>query len=479
MTGHTTGVAKGSTGPIGVRLLRGDWLVPATVLLTAGIGAVDFLTGYEVRLAGLYLVPIALVTWFRGRAAGLALSAAACGFWLASFSAVHSYSRPALFYWDAAVMATTFFVFAMLLSRLHRALASADERFARLLKELEAAVYVVDPASGRLLYANPRMAQMLGAATPRDLEGQLRGRFGATPSPGSPAGVASGFASDERRDSATGRWYLIQSGPIPWRNGEMVSLNVVTDVSDRHQAAQLRRENEDILRRTARLTTLSETTSALAHEINQPLMAIASYTDAGLRLLAKEGGPQGELAIALERCRAQAVRAGRILSRMRDFVRSRRPQPQPCDLGSVVKEALELTEARIRDHGIAVDLELADDLPPIFADRFLLVQVVVNLLDNALEALNAVSPERRRMAVATFRDRDGRSGVAVADQGPGIAPEMAAKLYEPFVSGKSQGLGLGLSICRSVVEAHGGRLWHEPNAGGGAVFRFTIGRDDA
>jgi PAS domain S-box-containing protein len=475
--GLELGVAPASSSPS-----RSTALLGLAFALTALVGVLDYLTGYEVRLGSLYLLPIALATWTRGRTAGLWTSAAACLCWLVSFSTAHGYSRPVLFYWDAVVMTSTFIVFVLLLARLRLALASADERFVRLLQEMEAAVCVVEKETGAVLYANRRLTQMLGLDSASLFHADFQQRFGGRQGAGTPShdlstktSSSSGFTSEERRDPITGRWYLVQSGPIPWRSGLAVTLHVVTDITDRRHAAQLRREHQDMLHRTARVSALSEITSALAHEINQPLMAIASYNGACLRLLEKDPENRDDLTQALEKSRAQALRAGEILRRMRDFVRSRHPQPEPCDLNAIVREALELMDVRLEDNDVASNLILADHLPRLSADRFLLVQVVVNLLENAVDAMRARSQGSRQLTLTTFRHVDGAACVSVTDNGEGISTETAEHLYTPFQSSKPSGLGLGLSICRSVVEAHGGRLWHEPNQGGGTVFHFTVG----
>lgn len=466
----------------------GVWIAPAgagrwvalALLLTALIGVLDYLSGYELRLGSLYLLPIMLATWSAGHHAGLSIAAAACLCWLLSFSSSHGYARPELFYWDGLVMVVVFIVFVILLTRLRLALQRADERFVRVLDEMHAAVYVMDAHSGRILYANRRLAEMIGAEPnglcAADLPQYLTGGDGDHRRSVLPA--SHGFRSEERRDPASGRWYLVQFGAIPWQDTSAVTLIVVTDISDRRHAQFLRRENRDMMYRTSRLSALAEATSVLAHEINQPLMAIASYNDACLRLLASETMERAELAHALEKSRGQAIRAGNIVTRMRNFVRSKHPQPVLCELNAIVREAIELMEARIEDHCVVVTMMLAEHLPPILADRFLLEQVVVNLLENAVEAMRPLAQPRRRLTVSTGWQPAGAIIVSISDQGEGIPAAIDKYLYTPFRSTKPEGLGLGLSICRSVVEAHGGRLWHDPNPGGGTIFHFTIAAEE-
>lgn len=284
----------------------------------------------------------------------------------------------------------------------------------------------------------------------------------------------AGFVSGEVRDATTGRWYLVQAGPVPWHRNRRVSLKVVTDISEQKHALSLKQQHRDMLHRTARLAALTEIASTLAHEVNQPLMAIASYTDACLRLLARPQADRTELVAPLEKCRRQAVRAGEMISRMREFIRSRHPQPKECDINAVVRESLDLADVHLEDAGVTVALVLAEPLPPTHADPTLLIQVVVNLLQNAVDAMRSCAPQRRSCTVSTGMHDDGSIMVSVSDRGGGLPDGIGDAPYRPFFTTKPQGLGLGLSICRSVVEAHGGRLWHEANTAGGCTFHFTV-----
>jgi C4-dicarboxylate-specific signal transduction histidine kinase len=449
--------------------------------LVGCVAAVDYVTGYELRLAILYLVPIALSTWTGGRVAGVAIASAGSLCWMLSFRFAHVYSHPIFFYWEGLVMVAVFVTFVWLLARLRVALTRADERFLRVLEELHAGVYVVDADRGRVLYANPSLARMINkdpsALEAAELEAIFRNGV-AGPSIQAPRQTLrvdeTGFASDEVRDAATGRWYLVQTGPVPWSRNRHVSLRVVTDISEQKHAQQLKMQHRDMLHQTARLAALAEIASTLAHEINQPLMAIASYNDACLRLLRGHTDHRSDVMAALEKCRGQVNRAGRIISRMREFIQSRHPRPVHCDVNAVVSEALDLVGIQLEEGGVATRLLLADPLPLTRADSTLLAQVVVNLVQNAIDAMQPCVPGHRELTIATGLDPQGCILVSVADQGQGIPESIANALYRPFVTTKPRGLGLGLSICRSVVEAHDGRLWHCANSGPGCTFYFTI-----
>ena len=455
--------------------------VVALVLIVA-VAVLDYLTGYELRFAVLYFAPIALVTWTGGWRQGIAIVVISGLCWFVSFRSVHVYSQDIFFYWDGVVMLATFMAFVFLLERLRIALARADERFLRVLEELHAAVYVVDPQSGSILYANRRLARVMNSDPFVASAAELEKRFSKSNHPadadgGQQAQVGSnqaGFRSEEVWDQASGRWYLVQAGPIPWKHNRRVILKVITDISEQRHAQMLKRQHQDMLHQTARPAALAEIASYLAHEINQPLMAIASYNDACLRLLAGTPVDTDEVIAALEKSRGQAVRAGQIIARVRDFLRSRHPQPTRCDLNAIVRESLELMEIQLEDSGIKAELALANWLPKLQADRLLLIQVVVNLVQNAIDAMRSVAPHRCRLSISTHSDADGAIAVSVGDQGEGVSDAVKDWLYKPFFTTKPQGLGLGLSICRSVVEAHGGRLWHSSNAGEGCTFHFAI-----
>jgi C4-dicarboxylate-specific signal transduction histidine kinase len=448
--------------------------------MVAVVAALDYATGYELRLAILYLVPIALATWTGGMGAGVLIVAMSSLCWLASFRSSHPYSGDVFFYWEGVVMVTVQITVVLLLARLRLALTQADERFRRVLEELHAAVYVADQDSGSILYANQNLARLINA-DPRALGAEGLGkRFGLVNLGGQSArhahtaSIEAGFASHEVRDQTSGRWYMVKVGPIPWKGSQRVTLQFITDISEEKHAQALKRQHQEMLHQTSRLAALAEIASSLAHEVNQPLMAIASYNDACLEMLAATGFDQNELTTALQRCREQALRAGRIIGRVRDFIRSRRPSPSQCDINALVLESLELLDSQLEDNAVTTETSLFEALPTVPADRTLLVQVIVNLVQNAIDAMEQAVPWHRQLSVSTARAADGAILVSVGDQGGGIPETISDRLYTPFFTTKPHGLGLGLSICRSVVEAHGGRIWHGANPGSGCTFHFTL-----
>ena len=442
------------------------------------IALLDYATGYAWRFAILYLIPVALVTWAGGARYGLAIAAISSVFWLTSFRASHPYAGDAPFYWEGASMLLIAVTMTLLLARLHRSLSAADERFRRVLEEMHAAVYALDEASGRLLYVNPALARLL-ATDPETVSAEdLARRFGPPPqrerSADATAGFDATFRTKELRDPIDGRWYQVQSGLIPWKSGQPIRLQVITDISDQKQALSLRRQHDKIQRQTARLAELTEVASSLAHELNQPLMAITSYSDACLRLLENPRFEHGELVTAMQKSRDQAVRAGRIIARIRSFIRSRRPEPSRFDINELLLESIELLEVARDEHAIRTELRLTPDPLIAHADRTLMAQVIHNLLQNAIDAMQTIPIDQRRLSITTDRAPDGGIALTFADSGPGIPDYHAESAYTALFSTKEKGLGLGLSICRSVIEAHGGRIWHENNPTSGCIFHLTL-----
>ncbi|MFZ4536505.1 sensor histidine kinase [Propionivibrio sp.] len=450
------------------------------LVLVALVATLDQATGYELRFAILYLVPIALATWAGGLRAGVAIVAVSSLFWLVSFGSTHPYKGDFFFYWEGVAMVVIDIAFVLLLARLRFALTRADERFVRVLEELHAAVYVADQDSGRILYANRSLARMIDT-DPRTLSAEDLGkRFGlGEVTTESVLGehkelIDAEFVSREVRDPMSGRWYQVQVVPIPWKSSRSVSVQVITDISEKKRAKALKQQHQDMLHQTARLAALAEIATSLAHEVNQPLMAIASYNDACLRLLAAPVFDKAQVVTALQRSREQALRAGRIIGRVRDFIRSKRPSPTHFDINALVRESLELLENQLEDSAVTAELSLSEGLPMTHADRTLLIQVIVNLVQNAIDAMDKSPPSSRRLGVSTAKAADGAIVVSIADQGEGIPEAISVRLYTPLFSTKSHGLGLGLSICRSVLEAHGGRIWHSTNPDGGCTFHFTL-----
>ncbi|MBI1250131.1 MAG: PAS domain S-box protein [Alphaproteobacteria bacterium] len=242
-----------------------------------------------------------------------------------------------------------------------------------------------------------------------------------------------------------------------------------------HQATEMRlQELQTELTHMSRLTAMGEMASALAHEINQPLSAITNYLAGARRLMERADGGDPRAADALEKAAAQALRAGEIIRRIRDFLSRSEEQRRVESLPRLVQEACALAMVGARESGVRVRYAFAPDVNDVVVDRIQIQQVVINLVRNALDAM-AHQPNRE-IDVSTCAEGDALARISVADTGPGVAKEAAARLFQPFVTTKPDGMGVGLSISRSIIEAHGGRIWMEPNPRGGAIFHFTVRR---
>lgn len=250
----------------------------------------------------------------------------------------------------------------------------------------------------------------------------------------------------------------------------------VLDVTERNRAEEFARLQHEQLQFTSRLVTMGEMASTLAHELNQPLAAIASYNTGCLNLLGQPGCEAQEIRPALEKIGVQAQRAGKIIRRVHDFVRKSEPKRAPCALGEVIEDCLGFAEPDARKQRIRIECAIPE-LPPIPADRLMLEQVLLNLIRNGMEAM-ATTPVADRVLRIDTEASAAELRISVSDQGCGIAPEIRDKLFTAFFTTKPEGMGVGLSICRSIIEFHRGRLWAEDNThsatGSGTIFTFTL-----
>ena len=256
--------------------------------------------------------------------------------------------------------------------------------------------------------------------------------------------------------------------------GRRLFTGIVRDVSKRRQAEQEARHRLEELAHASRLADLGELTSSIAHEINQPLTAIVSFADACLRMLRSGSGSPELLRGALEQISAQGERAGNIVHNLRQFVRKGGSTRTQVDVNAVIREVLDLLSHDIRQRAVTIDLALDRNLPVVPADRVQVSQVALNLVRNALDALPAEKDARREIRISTARTGGKLIEVAVTDTGTGLPPDGPQRVFETFFTTKPDGMGIGLSICRSLVEAHGGRLTAESNEREGATFRFTL-----
>jgi two-component system sensor kinase FixL len=251
-------------------------------------------------------------------------------------------------------------------------------------------------------------------------------------------------------------------------------VGTIHDVTDRRQTEDEARQLQDRLTHFSRLSTMGEMAAGLAHEINQPLSAIATYAQACQRFVRSPARDDADVLEALEQISVQALRAGEVIRRLRNFVKNREVTREPVDCNRLLDDLRTLAETDARLHNVRLRIEAAPGLPTVHADPIQLQQVVLNLVRNAIDAMSEAPATRREVLLSTFERPEGEIEVIVADHGSGLAPEAADHLFNPFFTTKSSGTGLGLAISRSIVRAHGGRLWHTPNEGSGARFHFTL-----
>jgi two-component system sensor kinase FixL len=246
----------------------------------------------------------------------------------------------------------------------------------------------------------------------------------------------------------------------------------VRDLTERENAERRLRDMQAELSHVSRLTALGEMASALAHELNQPLSAIANYVKGSERLLAAEPPDKVKIGGALSSAAQQALRAGQIIRRLRDFVAKGEGERRIESLPRLLEEAGALAMIGAHERGVRVRFDIAPGVDQVIADKVQVQQVVLNLMRNGVDAMEA-SPVRDLLVAARPLD-DAMVEVAVSDTGRGIAPEIAEHLFQPFMTTKATGMGIGLSISRTIVESHGGRIWTEPRVNGGTTFRFTL-----
>jgi PAS domain S-box-containing protein len=262
----------------------------------------------------------------------------------------------------------------------------------------------------------------------------------------------------------------------------------VVDLSDRKKAEQAARESEKRyaevrmeLAHANRVATMGELSASITHEVMQPVAAAVNNTSAALRWLGKEPPDLEQARQALNRIFANGNRASEVIGRIRALIKKAPPSKDAVEINEAILEVIALTRGEVLKNDVSVQTQLAEDLPPIQGDRVQLQQVILNLIINAVEAMRCVSEGARELLIRTGKDASGGVLVVVQDSGPGVSPESFDRLFDAFYTTKPSGMGMGLSICRSIIEAHDGRLWAVPHDGPGATFQFTLpihGEDD-
>jgi two-component system sensor histidine kinase DctS len=346
---------------------------------------------------------------------------------------------------------------------------------------------------GHTTYVNPAFCEMVGFSAD-----ELLGK--GVPAPYWPPEFASdyakrqeirlsgrhrppreGFESVFMRKNGTRFPVLVIEAPLINHHGLQTGwMSAFLDLSEQRRVEELSRASQERLQATARLATVGEMASLLSHELNQPLAAISSYATGSLNLMRAQvtaGGseePPGDIEVAMRRIAEQAERAGKVIKSVHDFVRRRDKQREPVAPQVLVDAVMPLVTLQARKLGVRVDTRIEPGLPPVLVDRTMVEQVVLNLARNAMQAMDEARVAEPSLLIEVRRASGPWLEFVVTDVGPGIPLEVQQQLFTPFFTTKSEGMGLGLSLCRTVVEQHGGFLAFEPHRPQGTIFRFTL-----
>jgi PAS domain S-box-containing protein len=381
-------------------------------------------------------------------------------------------------------------------NRIREQLSASYERFTTVLEALDASVSVAPLGSEELLFANKLYRQWFGLHTGGHL--QMVAQAGVPDQPrtdeslddvDSFVGLPTGQLTTAQSENAEifvpelGKWLEVRSRYLNWVDGRLAQMVIATDITPRRHAEEQAAAQAERAQAASRLVTMGEMASSVAHELNQPLTAIANYCNGMVSRI--KGGQinQEDLLAALDKTARQAQRAGQIIQRIRSFVRRSEPNRSLSDVGTMVTEAVELAEIELRRRNVRLSHYVAARLPKLMVDPILIEQVLVNLLKNAAESIEharRAAPHRSVELRAVPRQVDGQQVVefSVQDTGQGLAPEVLDRLYEAFFSTKVEGMGIGLNLCRTIVESHHGRMQAENIYNGtevaGCRFSFWI-----
>ena len=348
---------------------------------------------------------------------------------------------------------------------------------------------------GRTTYVNPAFCTMVGFTSdellgystpapywPPELADEYRKRQEVRLA-GQHAPPREGFESVFMRKDGSRFPVLIIEAPLI--NAYAVQtgwMSAFLDISEQRRVEELSRASQERLQATARLATVGEMASLLSHELNQPLAAISSYATGSMNLLKDGPHAPADIELAMRRIAEQAERAGKIIRSVHDFVRRRDQEREAVAPQALLDAIMPLVNLQARKLGVRVQVKMQDGLPPVLCDRTMVEQVVLNLARNAMQAMDQAGAAEPSLSIQVRRAGTGEQGPAakgwmeftVADCGPGIPDDVAQQLFTPFFTTKAEGMGLGLSLCRTVVEQHGGFLGFEPNHPRGTIFKFTL-----
>ena len=365
--------------------------------------------------------------------------------------------------------------------RIRVELERAHERFVTVIDGLDTAVHVTDARSGEILFANRAFQHIFGFDTV--------GRDSATvtaacrpppealsrdPTDLDAAELPCELFDGEMQHALSGHWYHLHERAIRWVDGRTVRVQIAADITDKKHIDEVNLQQQKRLEQTSRLITMGEMASSLAHELNQPLSAIANYCAGCIKRMQAGNYKFEDLLSAMQKASDQAERAGKIIRRMRDMVKKSDPNRQPVALADLLDEARAFADIEAQRTSTQIVVDLPENLPKIVVDRIMIEQVLLNLVKNGIEAMHDTPVERRRLDINARQIDERLLQVEIADNGHGLADEDVEKIFAPFYTTKQEGMGIGLAICRSIIEFHQGHLWVEARREGGTVFRFTV-----
>jgi signal transduction histidine kinase len=256
--------------------------------------------------------------------------------------------------------------------------------------------------------------------------------------------------------------------------GNVDFVGAVMDVTSIRLAELELQNTRTELAHVMRVTSLGELTASIAHEVNQPLGAVVANAEACLGWLDRESPDLNEARAAIERIVRDGHRAGEVIRRVRALIKKADTQMVPLDVNEIVREAINIVEHELRRYRVSRRMELSSDLPFVLGDRIQLQQVLLNLVINSIEAMQPITDRQRELVIRSEQDETQQVRVTVIDCGIGLSAESAHRIFDAFVTTKTSGMGMGLSICRSIIQAHGGRIWASPNEPLGAAVQFTL-----
>ena len=376
--------------------------------------------------------------------------------------------------------------------RIRDQLAASHDRFTIVLEALDASVSVAPLGSAELLFANKLYRQWFGSQTTGHLQLVQQAGLPAERSEsvddedglmGLPTDSLTTASSNnaEIYVSELGKWLEVRSRYLSWVDGRLAQMVIATDITQRRMAEEQAARQTEQAHSASRLITMGEMASSVAHELNQPLTAISNYSNGMLSRLESGTLNEDQMRFALEKTAHQAQRAGQIIQRIRSFVKRSEPNRTLSYADKMVDEALELANIEMRRRNVRLTHFVATRIPPVMADAILIEQVLINLIKNAGESIDqAERPSHKRTVELRVQQQelDGLQGVefSVQDSGKGLPPEVQERLFEAFFSTKNEGMGIGLNLCRSIVESHNGRMSAENLYNGSEVVgcRFSF-----